>query len=335
MHIIKDLPLSSLWIFLTDKCNLNCDYCFFKYRTNNQSLSLKAIKHLLDNLPQDKYLNVVFSGGEPCYEWQNFEDLCKYIQKKFINYQIMLESNCTLLDIEKIQFLKKNNITIEIGLDGDFITNYKHRKGITLELFQKIINNIKLIIEYKIKVSPTMTVHPKEVKKMFTNFLFLESLGLYSIDVHPALFTPWQNQQKKDFLIAYKKIAVYEKAKGQNLLNKSYSLAIKPSLDFIILPAGQILPNWIYLSLPPHKRKNYSLGDIAYQKINISHNKLNIFLNLYKNFFKTPRSYGEISNFNLMAISKQITDKKIVKTLDTYIEIWNMMKKIDLLNLKK
>lgn len=332
--ILRRINLSSVWIFLTDQCNLNCDYCFFKYRTNKNYLSFQKIKNIFNILPKNKYLNVVISGGEPCYQWDTVETIFKYIKDNFLIYNLMIETNCLFLENKKIKFIRDYDIVVEPGIDGDYSTTAKHRKGLSKQKFSELLKKIKLILESGIKVSPTMTVHPQEADKMFGNFLFLISLGLYSIDIHPALFEEWTEKSSHLFIKNYKKIAEYERNEKKYLLNKSYSLPMNLSLDFVILPTGEILPNWVYLCLRPSQRKKYFIGQLVDRGVVLFKDKFLFFLKQYKNFFSKKRSYGEISNFNLALMNRDFQNTKVSNTLKNYFKIWDTMKIVDFLNIK-
>ena len=327
--IIRRLNLSSLWLFVTNRCNLNCGYCFFKDRCKTSKLSLGDVKSILEAYPREKHLNIVISGGEPCYEWGMVESIFKYARVNFINCRLMLETNGIMLDSQRIKFIKKHGVAVELGIDGDFKTTAEHRRGISISKFNRLLGNIDLILKLGIKVSPTMTVHPRQAKKMLGNFQYLASLGLYSIDVHPALFESWTKAYSDDFVSGYKQIVEYDNKNNGSLLNKSYSLPMKLSFDLVVLPEGLILPNWVYLCLCATDRIHYAIGRISNGRILFDREKLLYFLAKYKEFFRKNRSYGELSNYNLEIMYKDIRDKAVKKTLNNYFQIWRAMKEAD------
>ena len=76
MHTVN---IKHVWIFLTDRCNLNCDYCFFKYRTNSKTLPYVYIKNLFDLMLRGKKYDFVLSGGEPLLEWKLTKKMIHFI----------------------------------------------------------------------------------------------------------------------------------------------------------------------------------------------------------------------------------------------------------------
>lgn len=327
-QIARKIRLSNLWLFITEKCNLNCDYCFYKDRVNNETISFPKIKELIDIYKGYEHLNIVISGGEATIEWALVEQIMAYVSQHYPQFDLMLETNTLLLNEEKIRLLKKYTVAVETGIDGYYETTARHRKGITQANFSRLIKNIELILKEGIKVSPTMTVHPSETSGMLANFKYLESLGLYSIDVHPAVFEEWGPRASTEFIQGYEQIASYEKTVGKQLLNRSYSVPIPFSMDFLVMPTGDILPNWVYLCLDGESKKKYFFGKIGEEGLMFNKKKLVFFLKEYRKFFKKGISYGQVTNNNL-EILRQDMPKGVSATLENYFGIWDQMKKID------
>jgi MoaA/NifB/PqqE/SkfB family radical SAM enzyme len=327
-EIARKIRLSNLWLFITEKCNLDCDYCFYKDRVNNETISFNQIKRLIDIYRGYEHLNIVISGGEASIEWGLVEEIARYVRNHYPQFSLMLETNTLLLNEEKIRLLKKYNVAVETGIDGDYATTARHRKGMSQTGFSRLIKNIELILQEDIKVSPTMTVHPEETSGMLANFKYLESLGLYSIDVHPAVFEVWTERASAGFIKGYEQIALYEKTSGKGLLNRSYSVPIPLSMDFLVMPSGEILPNWVYLCLDGETKKKYVFGKIEDNDLVFYKERLLFFLNEYRRFYKKGISYGEITNRNLEILRKDMPEG-VSSTLSNYFGIWDQMKKID------
>lgn len=193
--LFNSVNIRHVWIFLTDKCNLNCEYCFFKYRTNRLTLSFEKLKILLDSLPKNKRHFFLISGGEPLLEWKLVKKVIRYIKQNFLNFStFQIQTNGMFMNTEVIRFLKNNAVAVEHGVDGKFLSNFRHRKGTTKENYKKLLKSINLVLKYKLKIDPTMAVHPGEIGEMYENFLYLVSLGLYNIEVHPTFWEAWEEK---------------------------------------------------------------------------------------------------------------------------------------------
>jgi organic radical activating enzyme len=334
-NIFGKINLRNIWIFITEKCNLNCDYCFFSDRKGDKTLKFNQILSLLKKLPQDKKYDFVISGGEPLLCWKFTKRLIDHIKNKYSSSEITLQTNMFFLSNDKIKFLREKDIIIEPGIDGDFLSNFRHRKGFTKRNFKGCMENLNLIVKNKLRMNPTMTVHPQEVKFMFENFKKLVSLGLNSIDVHPAFLADWEKEQSEEFIRQYKKIINYERNIGEYLVCKSYSYPLGLSIDLIVQPGGFILPNWTFLSFPYNIRRKFFIGKLLKNDMLIFKDNLLSYLRKLKNFFQTKRTYREFSNFNACLILEYIKNPLLEKKFLFYKRLCKKIQLIDGYFLKK
>ena len=282
-----------VWFYITEKCPLSCDYCYFRDRSSNEgNISLRTVKFILENLPLEKEIEFIISGGEPFLEIDLIKKISLLIREKFKDNLLIVQTSGFLIEKDIIPFIKKNKIRIELGVDGDFETMKRHRKGINKERFEKIIENIKLLQKNKIPICPTMSIHPQEAKNLWKNFLFLESLGLNHIDVSPVFLGKWENFQVKEFKKQYLKIIRYIlNFKKFSLLSYGYDKPLGMFWkELNILPSGDILSSWILMSLPRSLKEKYKIA-----RINDKENKIDlknlIFFRKKVNDFFNKRSF--------------------------------------------
>lgn len=136
--------LETIFMLLTDVCNLICGYCFIKGNTpkQNQSgkvMSLDTAKETIDmyfaNLQTTKFhKTIVFYGGEPLLMFPLFKQIIGYINDSYgdelVKHKIglLLISNGTKITNEVADYLAKHpEITICISLDGCEETNDQKR----------------------------------------------------------------------------------------------------------------------------------------------------------------------------------------------------------------
>ena len=69
-------------IHLTEKCNLNCTYCYENKR--NKDISLEDIQNLIDCEidRKQKYSIIIFYGGEPLLQKNMIKSTIDYINSK-------------------------------------------------------------------------------------------------------------------------------------------------------------------------------------------------------------------------------------------------------------
>ncbi len=140
--IIKEkkisVPITSTVLQIANDCNLNCIYCYGEggsYGRRRELMTVetakKAINLMVKNSNNSKKLYVVFFGGEPLINFDvvksTFEyckELEKTIDKKF---SFSMTTNGTILDDEIYNFIKDNNISVMISMDGGKDVQDKHR----------------------------------------------------------------------------------------------------------------------------------------------------------------------------------------------------------------
>jgi uncharacterized protein len=110
-------------VWTTTKCNLKCKYCFV-YKLNEEESCKNMTVETADQLINfaDKHLKtngkIWFFGAEP---FCNF-DIMKYIveksREKGYKWQFGATTNCTLINEERAQWMKKNNFGVLCSIDG-------------------------------------------------------------------------------------------------------------------------------------------------------------------------------------------------------------------------
>jgi len=120
--------LFSLYIYLTDQCNLNCIHCWqsapLAGNENYSSLNFDESQAFLDDTISMGLKNITFSGGEPLLN-RDFHKFAEYFDRNSIH--MTMETNGLLITNPVIlETIKKYNIYCAISLDG--ITPEIHNK---------------------------------------------------------------------------------------------------------------------------------------------------------------------------------------------------------------
>lgn len=124
----------SIWV--TQKCNLKCKYC---YEKNNIDRSMEDHKCEISDIVmfiQSKVerhsarsINVAFHGGEPLLEFELIKSYIKILNSTFndINITYSMTTNGLLLDREKVKYLKSNVDYLSVSIDGISIAHDLNR----------------------------------------------------------------------------------------------------------------------------------------------------------------------------------------------------------------
>lgn len=136
-------PCYSIGYEPTIRCNLKCKMCYQGQTRalRREELNTEEVLSIFQKL-KDKTKSIKLVGGEPLVRQDIFE-LIAFLDKNGV--KVVLQSNCTLLDEEKIKILKnfKNLTDIDTSLDGPKEVHNAIR-GISIA-FEKLENAIKLI----------------------------------------------------------------------------------------------------------------------------------------------------------------------------------------------
>ena len=113
--------------FNTSRCNLDCEYCFTKFdekyiqASSNYEVGKAVIDFLLINSTATT-VGLSFFGGEPLLEKELMKDVIGYAKKRGKiarkNFTFGLTTNATLLDEELVRWLKENQVSMILSLDG-------------------------------------------------------------------------------------------------------------------------------------------------------------------------------------------------------------------------
>lgn len=195
---------SQMDICFSEKCNLNCKYCFVK-KTSPAKISFSSAKKAVDIFlkfpPQSK--TITFTTGEPFLYPKLFQKIVDYILKeakeKKIDLRLITTTNGTLLNKRIIKFLRErmaNNFILNISLDGKQKTNDAYRQFYSLEksVFASSWENFKILSKENINVRVISTITPDCVGQIKENIEFLLGSGFKKIDLFPQMFTFWSDK---------------------------------------------------------------------------------------------------------------------------------------------
>lgn len=211
-NVLQNKRLTNLTIFLTENCNLRCSYCY-EYETKNiQDTSLdfasfkKHLSYFINNYVIKDRLNITFFGGEPLLKYDLIKQIIAYCKKIELgnNYKITfsITTNGTLLDDEKIEFFKKNDLHITCSYEGLKTLHDKHRKFSTgqgsFDLIKKKLNQYSK--DMPILARSTFSSFNISFKDWLTS---LTSIGIYNMT----------------FAFAFTKKTHYSEETYQNVIN--------------------------------------------------------------------------------------------------------------------
>lgn len=124
----EPIPVRNMHLFMTQSCNLKCVYCYGDgggYGAGGsmeEKTAFQAVDWLLEQAGKIKKLYIGFFGGEPFLNFPLMKAVVEYAEKKVREMGKEVEfyttTNATLLDNEKIAFIKEHQIAVNISFDG-------------------------------------------------------------------------------------------------------------------------------------------------------------------------------------------------------------------------
>lgn len=199
-----NLPkITSAMLVVTHACNLECRYCFVNQNPCYMTFETakKSAEFLIKNAEADNNIpSINFFGGEPMLMWDKIiVPLTNWIRNEYRKpFNLSITTNGTLLNKERIEFLKQNRMGILLSIDGDKETqDYNrpfHNKGSSFDVLKDIV---PLVIEYRPETTFRMTTIPETCEHLFENIKFAQESKFKSFFVIPNVFEEWSEEKRK------------------------------------------------------------------------------------------------------------------------------------------
>lgn len=190
-------------LMISEVCNLRCPMCIHGYARDTFSKTMKKLmdwetaKSLIDFYAKEwapendlKILSFHFGVAEPLLNKTVLKKSLEYIGENYGQqpFEIMINTNLTLLDDELVYLFKKHKVFISVGLDGEKSSNDSMRvDALNRGTFDIIINNISRLTKAGIPVGVAITltnhnfheVNPERFLRL------MKSIGINSVLVDP------------------------------------------------------------------------------------------------------------------------------------------------------
>jgi len=235
-----DINSVTLKIFFTNRCNLNCIYCYRKDTRSWIDNSFEGIKNFM-NFVRNRWGKDAFraisyySSGEPTMAFQLMRRTHEYFKKMSGNeYSASLVSNGTFSK-EVADWVMENDIIIQISCDGpphiqDAQRPFANGKGSSF----LVERNLKYFIRKGYKKMGTNSVITKHtLKHMEEIFNYFFRMGVPKIGFGYA-YSVWHNRSLEPDMIEFAKnsLKVFELAEHFNIVPKIPLFRPVPSRRF-------------------------------------------------------------------------------------------------------
>lgn len=176
--------MSAFNIWVTEKCNLSCSYCYEdkkRYIDMDDEVLEKTVSFIRENMEQSKTNIANFHGGEPLLAIDSIMKIIKLCNKigKF-NYS--LTTNGTIVNDFVLDELKKNHVYVSLSIDGTKEIHDFNRKNYNGSgTYNTAIKCLKALQDRDINVRVRMTVTPETVSVIYNSVMSIADLHAETI----------------------------------------------------------------------------------------------------------------------------------------------------------
>lgn len=199
-------------LVITHSCNLNCVYCYEKYK-DEQSMPFDLAKEIIKkefefvrNSPDFDEIEFDFMGGEPFVKFDLMKEIMEWTwsQKWNVPYIFFTTTNGTLITDEIKQWLVKHKERFVVGIsyDGTDESQDMNRTNCSG----------KVDLDFFLKTWPNqgakMTISPESLKNLALGIIYLTGKGI-KFSANCGHGQVWSEEDKKEFHNQLMKIAEY------------------------------------------------------------------------------------------------------------------------------
>jgi uncharacterized protein len=217
-------PVRFLVLLLTEDCNLSCKYCYLKGGEGRKGMGFEVASRALDIFAnQEGGLTVELSGGEPLLRFDLIKQIIAYAEEKGCRLRFAIQTNATLLDKEKIGFIKARRLGLGISMDGIPGVNDLMRGE-----SEKVVHGLRLLDELGMGTNITTVISKESVEHLAEFILFCGSFRSIRV-INLDIIRPTGRAEGKDLIPSSKSLSkgINDMLETLDFVNKRRSLPIK------------------------------------------------------------------------------------------------------------
>ena len=211
-------PLTSLYLYLTDRCNLNCGHCWispgFTPVPNSEEPADPSVSELLNFVDQARPLGlnrVKLTGGEPML-YPGFFDLVESLSSRGIGLD--LETNATLIGPQEAENLARTTALVSVSLDGAEPETHDSIRGVK-GAFTRSISALRELAKHGATTQVIMTLTRANICEIGPIIRLAGELGVSSLKINPvvpcgraqSIFDRNQNLSPEELMALDRKLA--------------------------------------------------------------------------------------------------------------------------------
>ena len=219
-------------ITITEKCNLNCIYCYQKIKSD-KTISLNKIQGIITHILEANSIwtdiEFRFLGGEPFIESQLMHDVIEWALKKKWGKKFIFKitTNGTHISAETKKWLEKykERVNVILSLDGFPSMHNKNRSNSFQDIDYSFFKD--LWPDESIK----MTISKETINELFNSIIYIIDELKLNVSFNPALGQGWGSSELKSLKIEQEKLITFYSHKDKLKLPPIYNFCFSRILN--------------------------------------------------------------------------------------------------------
>lgn len=219
-------------LLLTEKCNLACGYCLAGTNPNMPAMDAAIGRRTVDlafNMTHARVLGFEFSGGEPFMRFGLMRELVSYIQshprRNGRRVYLSVQSNGTLLNQERVQWLRDNDVTIGVSMDGQPWSQNISRPSVNGgESFRQLIHGIDLLQRANVQFGALVVLNRSNIDSVLELLDFLLDNDIRSFKLNPIAYLGTARQNWHQLGVEQAEVITYFKSLIDILARRRFPL---------------------------------------------------------------------------------------------------------------
>lgn len=156
--------IKMLGLSLTGQCNFACRYCYAAEHAGEKMSIATALQAVKMAAAAGEGFVIQFTGGEPLLNFSCLQAVVKYVKEQQLPALMQVQTNASLINEERVLFLKQHRVGIGVSLDGKPKINDQLRLTKTGEGATKyILQGLEILKEQNISCGLTCVVTAENV----------------------------------------------------------------------------------------------------------------------------------------------------------------------------
>jgi SynChlorMet cassette radical SAM/SPASM protein ScmF len=177
-------PLASLYLYLSDQCNLSCRHCWISPEYSETATHGVPLGHLKKTISEAKTIglqSVKLTGGEPLL-YRDMNALLTFLASEDI--AVIIESNGTLFERRMLDALRLCQVDqVSVSLDAATKEIHDEMRGVKGS-FDRTLKGLKLLSEYEFDFQIIMTLQRRNSQEIQGLISLAKELGAGSLKIN-------------------------------------------------------------------------------------------------------------------------------------------------------